>query len=259
MQFITAMADQCGQAMQRARLYLVEQQARVAAEEADQLKLQFLAMISHELRTPLASIKGYISTLMADDVSWSPDDQKEFIQTIDEETDKLTDLVNQLLDMSRLQAGQMSIDPMPHNLENILHLSLAQVRTITEKHSVCLQMPPDLPLVLADEQRVNQIIANLIENAVRYSEPDTTIYISAECDGQWVQIDVRDEGFGISAEDARRVFEPFQQINRKKGFRQGTGLGLTICKGLVEAHGGSIWITGQKNVGTTVSFTLPVA
>jgi PAS domain S-box-containing protein len=259
MQFISAMADQCGQAMQRARLYLVEQQARLAAEEADQLKIQFLAMISHELRTPLASIKGYISTLLADDITWSTDDQTEFIQTIDEETDRLTDLVNQLLDMSRLQAGQMSIDPTPRSLRDVLQHSLAQVRTITRKHTICLQIPPELPLILADENRVNQIIANLIENSVRYSEPNTTIYVNATCEERWVRIDVRDEGFGISDEDAHRVFEPFRQINRKKGFRQGTGLGLTICKGLVEAHGGTIWIQGQKNAGTTVSFTLPVA
>lgn len=238
--------------------YELEQQARIRAEEANSLKMKFLAMISHELRTPLTAIKGFTSTLLSEDVQWSETDQKEFIRIMDEEADRLTGLVEQLLDVSRLQAGNLSIDPKPHNLNDIVRSAAAQLNAVTIQHDLLIDLPPDLPPVQADANRVVQVIVNLVSNAVKYSPPYTRIIVSASHKADAVQVDVIDAGVGIPESEREHVFEAFRQLDRKLS-SQGAGLGLAICKGFVEAHNGRIWIQGGIDKGTCVSFTLPVA
>jgi len=261
--YITSMGEYVGQAMERAILYEREQEARRVAEEANELKLKFLAMISHELRTPLMSIKGCTSTLLATDVTWSEEDQGQFISSIDHETDKLTDLVNQLLDGSRMQAGQLRIDPVEMSLMDSVRYAMAQLHNIIQKHLFIPDIPKDLPPVMGDAHRISQVLVNLIENATKYADPHTQITLQAReislDEGQFIQVEVSDEGIGIKPEEEATIFEFFKQLNRPKGYRSGTGLGLTICKGIVEAHGGRIWVKRRDGPGTTIAFTLPLA
>ncbi|HSD85759.1 MAG TPA: ATP-binding protein, partial [Anaerolineae bacterium] len=254
------LVDQAAIALDNIRSLAAEAKARQEAEQANELKLKFLAMISHELRTPLTSIKGFATTLLADDVQWHPANQHDFLRTIDEETDKLGDLIEQLLDLSRLEAGTLRIAPKPQTLEHVISTALAQLQTITAEHHLLLDVPRDLPFIRADAERISQVLTNLVGNAARYSPARTAITVTAQRVDSMVQIDVIDQGPGIPRQAQARVFEPFQQVGRPPTTRTGgAGLGLAICKGLVEAHGGRIWVQEHSEPGTTISFTLPVA
>jgi signal transduction histidine kinase/PAS domain-containing protein len=239
-------------------IHLLEQEAaaRREAEQANQLKLKFLAMISHELRTPLTSIKGFSTTLLAEDIEWPATKQRDFLQTIDEESDKLGDLIEQLLDMSRMEAGILRISPKKQSMNDIFISSEAQMRAITSDHVLVLKITRDLPLVSVDGQRIAQVLTNLAGNAAKYSPQRTRITISAYPVENAIQVDVADQGIGIPAKDREHVFEAFRQLESSNRTR-GAGLGLAICKGLVEAHGGKIWIQERTEPGTVVSFTLP--
>lgn len=255
---VSGLVDQAAIAISTIRSLAAEAEARREAEAADALKLKFLAMISHELRTPLTSIKGFATTLLADDVQWPPANQRDFLQTISEEADKLGDLIEQLLDLSRLEAGTLRIAPKPQSLENILSTAMAQLQAVTPQHHLQLDIPTQLARVYADGDRIAQVLTNLVGNAANYAPAKTTIVVSAVQVGDKVQIDVSDQGPGIAPADRVRVFEPFQQIDERAiQRREGAGLGLAICKGLVEAHGGRIWVQDRSGPGTTVSFTLP--
>ncbi len=257
--FLMALAHQCGQAVERARLYEIEANARQVAEEADALKMRFLGMISHELRTPLASIKGFAGTLLATDITFSPDVQQQFLGVIDAETDRLTNLVDQLLDLSRLQSGTLRIEPESVTFETIFDTALTQLHTLTAHHELHIDLPPKLPPLLADPQRIAQVLVNLVGNAVKFSPAGTPITITVMQHDAAVQVDVCDQGVGIPAEDHEKVFEAFRQLERRGlGYHPGAGLGLAICKSIIEAHGGSIWIQDQA-VGTTMSFRLPMS
>jgi signal transduction histidine kinase/PAS domain-containing protein len=253
------LVDEIAIAIRNIHLLEEEAAARREAEQANELKLKFLAMISHELRTPLTSIKGFSTTLLAEDIEWSPAKQRDFLETIDQESDKLGDLIEQLLDMSRMEAGTLRITPRKQSLNDIFISSEAQMRAITLEHLLVLDIVPDLPPINVDGQRIAQVLTNLVGNAAKYSPPQSRIFISAYPVDNAIQIDVADEGIGIPAKDREHVFEAFRQLENKSSNRnRGAGLGLAICKGLVEAHGGKIWIQDRTEPGTVVSFTLPV-
>jgi signal transduction histidine kinase len=256
---LRGLVDQAAMAINTIRSLAAEAQARREAEAADALKLKFLAMISHELRTPLTSIKGFATTLLADDVQWPPESQRDFLQTISEESDKLGELIEQLLDLSRLEAGTLRIAPKPQTIDRIINTAMAQLQTVTAQHELKLEVPSDLPVLYADGDRIAQVLTNLVGNAVKFSPAQTTITVSMTCIDEYIQIDVADQGPGIASADRGRIFEPFQQIDDQAINRtEGAGLGLAICKGLVEAHGGRIWVQDHSGPGTTISFTLPI-
>jgi signal transduction histidine kinase/PAS domain-containing protein len=253
------LVDETAIAIRNIHLLEEEAAARREAEQANQLKLKFLAMISHELRTPLTSIKGFSTTLLAEDIEWPPAKQRDFLQTIDEESDKLGDLIEQLLDMSRMEAGILRISPKKQSLNDVFISSEAQMRAITSDHVLALEIIPDLPPVIVDAQRIAQVLTNLAGNAAKYSPPQTRITVSAYPVDNAIQIDVADQGIGIPAKDRQHVFEAFRQLeNTSSNRNRGAGLGLAICKGLVEAHGGRIWIQERTEPGTVISFTLPI-
>jgi signal transduction histidine kinase/DNA-binding response OmpR family regulator len=244
-------------ALDNARLFAAEAFARREAEDANALKLKFLAMISHELRTPLTSIKGFATTLLATDVEWDIESQQNFIHIISEEADKLTDLIEQLLDLSRLQAGTLRIQTESCTLDAIFGTALAQLEALTIEHNLVFDIAADLPMILADKQRVASILVNLVGNAARYSPLHTRIMIAAQkLETGEIQIAVSDEGPGIPCEDREKIFEAFWQTEDRNGKpTKGVGLGLAICKGLVNAHGGKIWVADTP-AGTTMCFTL---
>jgi PAS domain S-box-containing protein len=241
-------------------LYAAEQQARLKAEQADRLKLQFLAMISHELRTPLTSIKGFASTLLATDVEWDKGSQEEFLHIIDHEADKLTQMVDELLDLSRLQVGTLSISPEAQPFSHILDFARPEIVSLAANHDLHINLPDGLPSISADPRRIAQVLTNLVSNAAKYSPPGTRITLTVCQRENMLQVDVSDQGIGILPEHRPLVFEAFQQVERKVDSPiKGAGLGLAICKGLVEAHGGRIWIGDQEPPGTVFTFTLPLA
>jgi signal transduction histidine kinase len=244
---------------ERAELLASEQEARQKAEEANELKSKFLAMVSHELRTPLTSIKGFITTLLSEDVNWDEDDQQEFISIVGEETEKLTELVEQLLEVSRLQGGVLRIHSSACKVQDIVDLATAQFQTLTINHQLTVDIPDGLPRVECDPRRLAQVLTNLVDNAAKYSAPETQITVAARQVGKMIRIDVIDQGDGIPTDSHGIVFEPFRQLERGRTIDKGAGLGLAICKGLVEAHGGRIWVDGSGVQGTTMSFTVPIA
>ena len=256
---IKALVDLATITLHNLKLLEIEAESRHEAEQANEIKTEFLAMISHELRTPLTSIIGFTTTLLADDVAWDPDEKCDFIQTIQREANRLQELIDHLLDLSRLEAGMLPVLLAPHSMHAILEDALPQFQSATSGHTLTIHLPANLPPVYADGKRIAQVLVNLVKNASTYSPTGTEISISARVRRDFVQINVSDQGSGIPPSEHKKVFKAFQRgVNVENSSAQGAGLGLAICKGLIEAHGGHIWIKKKTNPGTTISFTIPL-
>ncbi len=255
---IQNLVSQAAAAIYTMLLLKAETRARKQAEEANELRLKLLATISHELRTPLSSIKGFATTLLADDVEWDQESQRDFIETINQEADKLTELVEQLLNYSRLESGMLKVKSEKASLDQIINTAEAQLEILTADHELKVAVPKDLPPVNADPRRIAQVLTNLVNNAGKYAPPQTLIAISAEAADQHIRVDVSDQGPGIKPEDQLHIFEAFFRSEALKTGRKGAGLGLAICRGIIDIHGGRIWIKESSESGTTISFTLPV-
>ncbi|MBN1312086.1 MAG: hypothetical protein JXB30_11765 [Anaerolineae bacterium] len=255
---ICGLLDQASVAIYTMLLFEAEAKARQVAEQANDQKMKLLATISHEMRTPLTSIKGFATTLLADDVEWSTDSQRDFIDTINQEADKLTELIEHLLNHSRLEAGTLPITPQKKQVEDIISIAMAQLQTLAANHELIIQIPTNLSPVWADPRRIAQVLTNLVKNAIEYSPPQAKVAIIAGACCGYVQIDVSDQGLGIPEEERIHVFEAFHRGTRaREAQKKGAGLGLAICKGIIEAHGGEIWVQDHLEPGTTISFTLP--
>ncbi|HVA23474.1 MAG TPA: ATP-binding protein [Chloroflexota bacterium] len=237
-----------------------------AEEELNRLKDEFLSTVSHELRTPLGFIKGYATTLLLPD---PPDDQattRHCIEVISEASDELEELVDNLLDMTKIGAGTLSVSPSPTRLRPLVHAAMERIRVRAQGHHFLMVGPASLPLVWADAHRVEQVLYNLLDNAIKYSPGGGHIAVKAEAIGQEAMVSVLDEGMGIPGDELPTLFERFHRGKAARA-RQigGTGLGLAICKGIVEAHGGRIWAESPPadrppgQAGTAIRFTLPVA
>jgi signal transduction histidine kinase len=226
---------------------------------ADALKSQLLATVSHELRTPLASIKGFATTLLRQDVSWSMAEQQDFLRIIEDETDRLSEIIDNLLDMSQIEAGALRIDREPTQLRGIIRELVDQIRMRTEAHYFVLNLPNELPRVYADARRMRQVIRNLLDNAIKYSKSGQ-ITVACQVEGIHLLVSVSDQGDGIPPEYLSQVFDRFFQVDgkstRKKG---GSGLGLSISRGIVEAHGGRMWVESALGQGSAFKFTVPLA
>ena len=227
--------------------------------ELDDMKSQLLSTVSHELRTPLASIKGFATTLLRQDVHWDEASRREFLSIIDEESDRLSELISNLLDMSRIEAGTLRVEPEPTDLLPIIDGTVSEFQVMTREHPFQTHLPPSLPLVWADPRRARQVLRNLVENAVKYSPEGGPVTIAARVGAGTVEISVSDQGLGMDSAHLDRIFDRFYQVDsastRKVG---GSGLGLSICKAIVEAHGGRIWAESQPGLGSTFHFTLPL-
>lgn len=223
--------------------------------EADEFKTTLLAAVGHELRTPLAAIKGHASTLLQEDVIWSPEEQRRSLHTISSEVDRLTGLVRDLLDLSRQQMGMLPLHRDAWRLDDLLSGALQRLgHTLPQ---LAIDLPPMLPLVEVDRARIEVVLRNLLANAVAYGGEH--VHVVARADTELVEVEIGDDGPGIEPDELPHLFERFYRASRGKQLHaQGTGLGLAICKAFVEAHGGAI--TAQSgSAGTTVCFTLPRA
>ena len=253
---VAEIAQQAAVAIQTIRLRQESGQVAVY-RELDRLKTELLSNVSHDLRGPLTNIKGYASSLVDEDGGLEPDEQMLYLRTIEEEADRLKDLLEHLLDLSRIDAGALQIDLQPVGLPRIVHeIMFALQRPGFQFHC---EMPEDLK-VAADSRRLRQVVANLLENAVKYSPEGGTITVCAlERQGE-VEVAVTDQGVGIPRKQWDRIFRPYQRAESGKAADvAGNGLGLAICKGIVEAHGGRIWVESEPGIGSTFSFTVPRA
>jgi signal transduction histidine kinase len=230
-----------------------------ALKQVNQAKSELLANVSHELRTPLASIKGFIETLIETDVKWSKQQQLEFLQSADIETDRLTFLIRDLLDMSRIDSGKMVLDKRSYPVSEILESASGVLSTITARHKLKIVQASDLPPVQADKVRIAQVITNLVENATKFSPEGSPVVIEIKAVDDSVIFSVYDKGEGMSQETIGNLFNRFFQVERAaSGKTRGTGLGLAICKGIVESHGGKIWVESKFGKGSKFIFSIPI-
>jgi K+-sensing histidine kinase KdpD len=225
-------------------------QARQLAE-IDRLRAALLAAVGHDLRTPLSGIKAAVSSLRQQDVSWSPAEQDELLETIEESADRLDDLIANLLAMSRLQAGALSVDARPIVLQEIVAKALVGVPA----EIVAADVPDDLPLVIADPGLLERVIANLVDNARRFAPAGVPARVTATSDGETAWISVIDSGPGVPAADWERMFTPFQRLGDHRS-DSGVGLGLAIARGFSEAIGGSLVPSSTPGGGLTMTVQL---
>ncbi len=227
--------------------------------EAEELKSTFISVISHELKTPVSLIKGYASTLTRRDAEWDADMVAEIGQVIEEESDRLNHLINNLLDASRLQAGAFKLELDDISLRNLASTVIERFQTQTDRHTFVLDIPPDLPLVRADARRIRQVLDNLFSNAIKYAPDGGEIRVSARVENNHVVVAVQDQGVGIPYEEQNSVFDRFYRVDSSlRRSTQGVGLGLYLVRAIVKAHGGDVWLQSLPGAGSTFYFSLPL-
>jgi two-component system sensor histidine kinase KdpD len=252
---LEAFANQAAVAYERAQLAVEAQQSQLRVE-SERLRNSLLSSVSHDLRTPLTSMMGTVSGLLEEKEELDPATRRDLLQSVYEEMERLTRLVNNLLEMMRLESGAVSLKKEWHPLEEVIGSTLTRMEQRLTHHPVRVDLPPDLPLVLLDGVLIEQVLVNLLDNAVKYTPAGTPIEIyAAQGDGA-VQVEVADQGPGFAAGDEERVFEKFYR-GRPESTTRGVGLGLAICRAVIEAHGGRIWAATRPGGGAVVRFTVP--
>ncbi len=227
-----------------------------ADRELDRMKSSLISTVSHELRTPLAAIKGYVSTMLADDVEWDRASQHEFLTIISDESDRLTNLVNNLLDLSRIEAGSLKLSQENCDIKETIHRAAKQAR-LSPGNKFEVRLEAKLPRLYADPPRLESILRNLIENAIKYGGETAKIRVEVSRQDKDFLFRVMDDGPGIPESERQHIFESFYRVDASLArLTSGTGLGLAICQGLVHAHGGRIWAESQKQ-GACIAFTIP--
>ena len=227
--------------------------------ELERMRAEFLGMVSHELRAPLTSIKGSAATVLRASRIFGPAEVAQFFRIIDEQADRMDSLIGDLLDAGRIDAGTLSVASEPSEVAALVDQARGTFVSGGGRHTVRIDLPPDLPRVMADRQRLVQVLNNLLANAARHSPESAPIRIEAEREGLHVAVSVSDEGRGIAPDHLGQLFRKYTAAGDREG-GIGGGLGLAICKGLVEAHGGRIWAeSGGVGLGARFTFTIPVA
>jgi two-component system phosphate regulon sensor histidine kinase PhoR len=222
------------------------------------MRRELIGNISHEFRTPLAGIKAMMETLS----SGAVDDKKaarDFLTRIDSEVARLTQLVAELTELSRIETGKAELEKEPVDLNQLVEEVIAQLSPQAERQKIAISQDcaADLPSVPADKDRVRQVIANLVHNAIKFTRPGGRITITTKMLEGSVVVDIADTGIGIPKEDLARVFERFYKGDKARA-GEGTGMGLAIAKHVIEAHGGNIWVESEEGKGSTFSFSLPL-
>jgi PAS domain S-box-containing protein len=230
------------------------------SREAEQLRSTFVSVISHELQTPIAIIKGYASTLAREDAHWDAATARERLGAIEEEADRLSHLVQNILYASRIQAGGLKMEPEELDLGEVTRSVARRFRARSSTLDISVRLPSRFPLVMADRERIEEVLMNLLDNAVKYSsrEGPARVDVRGQVTEDEVIISVRDEGEGIPLREQARIFDRFARLENTADRRtQGAGLGLYICRAIVAAHGGRIWLRSAIGRGSTFSFSVP--
>jgi two-component system, OmpR family, sensor histidine kinase KdpD len=257
--FFWTFLDQVTALVERARLE--RENLRIAVlQRTDALRAALLSSVSHDLRTPLTSIKAAASSLLQEDVQWDEEARQGFALSIEREADRLNRLVGNLLDMSRIEEGALRPEKEEYSLTTLIHDVLDRLAPLVEGRIVRTNLADNLLLVDVDYLQIDQVLTNLIENAVRYTPSDSPIDVNAQIRGEQVVLCVADHGPGIPPADLERVFDKFYRVlhgQHPAGYPMGSGLGLAVCKGLVEANGGRIWAELREGGGLVVCVALP--
>ena len=259
MRLLTTFAAQLGLFIERARLAQEAERVRLL-EASDQLKSALLSSVSHDLRTPLSAIKASATVLLQQDVALDAAARYDLLSAINEETDRLNRLVGDLLDMSRIEAGALRLKLDWCDLDELMRAVVHRLSPHMAAFRVKLDWPPDLALIHADYVQIDRVVTNLLENAIRFTPPDSTIEITARAEAGKVTMAVTNQGPAISEPVQAHLFDKFYRVSENRAPNMGTGLGLSICKGIVEAHGGHIWVESpvSGDMGARFTFTLPL-
>ncbi|MEZ4641716.1 MAG: ATP-binding protein [Chloroflexota bacterium] len=226
--------------------------------DADHLRSEVLAVLSHELSTPLAAIKGYVTAMLLEEVSWPEEKRRQFLQLITEEVDNLQTMISEILDTTRMEAGLLAIEPQPLRLPRLAQEVADEMQQRTMAHRFVLDFAPDFPLIDADPRRIKRVLRNLLDNAVKYAPDGGLVVLRGVVRANDVAISIADQGVGISPEDMIPLFDKyFRARSSPDNHVPGTGLGLPLSRAIVEAHNGRIWAESQLGEGTTLHFSLP--
>jgi signal transduction histidine kinase len=253
-------ATQSALAIQNARLFREIEDKSRQLEVASQHKSEFLANMSHELRTPLNAIIGFSEVLTDRMFGDLNEKQAEYLKDIYESGTHLLSLINDILDLSKIEAGRMELELTDFHLPMAIDNALTLVRERAGRKSITLQMSVDKQVgeVRADERKIRQVVLNLLSNAIKFTPEGGRIEVGAALKDGFAEVSVSDTGVGIAPEDQEKVFEEFRQVGTAEKKAEGTGLGRTICRKFIELHGGKIWVKSQLGVGSTFTFTIPV-
>ncbi len=258
-QFLTATGHQIGVAVENVRLAEKASEIEIL-RELNRLRSELIANVSHELRTPLGLIKIFCTTLLREDVDFDRQTQQEFLCHIEEETDRLEKIVDNLLGLYQMKDGRLRLDKSPTDISQLVREVMEAMEIQLTQHRFVHDFPADPLVATVDPKRIEQVLRNLLSNAIKYSPEGGTITIHGHEDERQLLIWVSDQGVGIPTEDLERVFERFYRVeNEITQSVSGAGLGLAVCQGIVEAHGGRIWAESVLGVGSTFYFTLPVS
>lgn len=256
---LEALADQAAVAIERTRLIQAMEQAKLA-KETERLQAALLSSISHDLRTPLTSIIGAVTSLLTDRGTYDEATRRDLLWTIQEEAERLNRFVGNLLDVTRLESGALRLHREWVEIEEVIGVASARLARSLSQHRLTVDIQPGLPMLRLDFVLIEQVLVNLLDNAAKYSPPGTTIRLSARREGDSVVVEVADEGIGIPPADLERIFDKFYRVPGSDRQGAGLGLGLFICRGIVEAHGGRISArspaAGGKGTVFTVTFPL---
>ena len=258
-QLLNAVATQLGTMLERLRLRREANEAE-ALRRTDELKSALLNAVSHDLRTPLASILASAGSLLQRDIDWSEAERDDFARAIVEESERLNSIVGNLLDLSRIEGGSLRPDKSWHDLHMLIATVVRRIAPRYPRHFFAVDVPDTLPPLLIDWVEIDQTLSNLIENAAKYSPPETKVWIAARCDGNMVRVQVADRGPGLPVEAMANLFTPFYRVIGPGGQAptKGIGLGLAVARGLIEAHGGTIMVRNRDDGGALFTFTLPL-
>lgn len=253
---IEALADLAAVAISRVKLANEAKVAQLTAE-SEKLRTALLDSLSHELRTPLATIIGSVTGLLEGESVFSPEDKRELLLTIREGSTRMNRLVGNLLGMVRIESGMLKLNKTWSGIDDLIGVALAQLKDALQDRKVSISLAPELPSLPLDDVLMEQVLINVISNAVKYSPEGSQITIEAEFDREMLHLSIKDEGVGLAPGDGERVFEKFYRGHLTKHI-PGTGLGLAICKSIVEAHGGLITAKANELRGTTFRISLPL-
>jgi signal transduction histidine kinase len=244
--------------LEASNLEIAEKSRQI--EVASQHKSEFLANMSHELRTPLNAVIGFSEVLTDRMFGELNEKQEEYLKDIHASGTHLLSLINDILDLSKVEAGRMELELTDFHLPTALDSALMLVRERAGRRSISLQMSVDerLGQIRADERKIRQVVLNLLSNAIKFTPEGGRIEVAAVSKDESVEVSVSDTGVGIAPEDQQAVFEEFRQVGTAEKKAEGTGLGLTLCRKFIELHGGRIWVKSQVAVGSTFTFTIPV-
>ena len=251
-----ALGSLAGLAIERARALEALSKNR-AEQEHERLRTALLDSVTHEFRTPLTSIKASVTTLLSG-ATIDDSGRRELLTVIEEETDRLNRLVGEAAEMAQLDSGMFKLDLQPHSIEDALQPALEDAKASLETHPVEVTVPRDLPNVRIDVQRMREVLMHLLENAGKYSGPETPIKVSSEVNGAQLVTSIADRGPGIDSFEQSLIFEKFYRGQNQRYTAPGTGMGLAIAKVIVEAHGGTIGVVSQLGSGSVFSFSLPL-